>query len=89
MKPLLLLILMAGLASAHSGGTDRAGGHYNRRTGEYHFHHGHPPHDHPNGVCPYGGTAYGVAARPKPSRWNWPGICLLGAIGVYLYRKVR
>lgn len=25
-------------ASAHSGGTDAKGGHYNRRTGEYHYH---------------------------------------------------
>ncbi|MCP4258683.1 MAG: YHYH domain-containing protein [Planctomycetes bacterium] len=25
---------------AHSGGTDSRGGHYNRSTGEYHYHHG-------------------------------------------------
>lgn len=38
---------------AHSGRTDANGGHYNRSTGEYHYHHGYPAHQHPNGVCPY------------------------------------
>ena len=40
-------------ASAHSGRTDEAGGHYDRSTGEYHYHHGKPAHQHPNGICPY------------------------------------
>lgn len=46
-------------ASAHSGRTDGNGGHYNRSTGEYHYHHGYPAHDHydmdGNGTidCPY------------------------------------
>lgn len=45
-------------ASAHSGGTDSNGGHYNHSTGEYHYHHGYPAHQHINGVCPYtGGTS--------------------------------
>lgn len=38
---------------AHTGGTDSQGGHHNRSTGEYHFHHGYPAHQHTNGVCPY------------------------------------
>ena len=38
---------------AHPGNTDSQGGHYNRSTGEYHYHHGEPEHQHPNGVCPY------------------------------------
>lgn len=54
---LLLCLLLAGLlcfnVSAHSGGTDSAGGHTNHATGEYHYHHGHPAHQHPNGICPY------------------------------------
>lgn len=37
----------------HSGSTDSQGGHYDHSTGEYHFHHGKPAHDHINGVCPY------------------------------------
>lgn len=40
-------------AYGHSGGTDKNGGHYNRQTGEYHYHHGYPEHQHYNGVCPY------------------------------------
>ena len=44
---------------AHPGGTDSRGGHYNHSTGEYHYHHGYPEHDHydMNGDgsvdCPY------------------------------------
>lgn len=40
-------------ASAHSGDTDSSGGHYNHSTGEYHYHHGYPAHQHIDGVCPY------------------------------------
>lgn len=46
-------------ASAHPGRTDGDGGHYDRDTGEYHYHHGYPAHDHwdidGDGVidCPY------------------------------------
>lgn len=38
---------------AHPGGTDSNGGHYDRSTGEYHYHHGYPAHQHTNGECPY------------------------------------
>lgn len=40
-------------ASAHSGRTDANGGHWNRSTGEYHYHHGYEAHLHPDGICPY------------------------------------
>ena len=30
----------------HSGRTDSNGGHYDRSTGEYHYHHGYSAHDH-------------------------------------------
>ena len=40
-------------AFAHGGRTDGKGGHYNRDTGEYHYHHGYPAHQHTNGECPY------------------------------------
>lgn len=40
-------------AFAHGGRTDGSGGHYDRSSGEYHYHHGHSAHQHPNGVCPY------------------------------------
>ena len=52
----ILLILFVGITTislSHSGRTDSSGGHYNRSTGEYHYHHGYSAHQHPNGVCPY------------------------------------
>ena len=54
---LLLVIVVAGLTPlislSHSGGTDGKGGHRDSSTGEYHYHHGYPAHQHPNGQCPY------------------------------------
>lgn len=49
----VLVALSIVSAFAHSGGTDSNGGHYNRDTGTYHYHHGYSAHQHPNGVCPY------------------------------------
>lgn len=50
---LCLIHLLPVISYAHSGRTDANGGHYNRSTGEYHYHHGYPAHQHTNGVCPY------------------------------------
>lgn len=53
---LLCVLLLVGLtctAYAHPGRTDANGGHYNHSTGEYHYHHGYPAHQHYGGVCPY------------------------------------
>lgn len=50
--PLLALACLS-VVFAHPGKTDADGGHYNRSTGEYHYHHGYPEHQHPNGECPY------------------------------------
>lgn len=50
--PLLALVCLS-VVFAHPGKTDADGGHYNRSTGEYHYHHGYPEHQHPNGECPY------------------------------------
>ena len=50
---LLCVALLTTVASAHSGRTDSNGGHYDRSTGSYHYHHGYSAHQHPNGVCPY------------------------------------
>lgn len=38
---------------AHPGKTDSDGGHFDRSSGEYHYHHGYPAHQHKNGTCPY------------------------------------
>ena len=57
---LLFLAMMLPLTvSAHPGRTDSAGGHTDRSTGEYHYHHGYSAHQHydmdGDGIvdCPY------------------------------------
>ena len=50
---LLLFLLLIIAVSAHPGRTDGAGGHTDHSTGEYHYHHGYPAHQHTNGECPY------------------------------------
>ena len=56
---LILLVLCVTPASAHPGRTDSQGGHYDRSTGEYHWHHGMSAHQHydmdGDGIldCPY------------------------------------
>ena len=70
----VLLLLTVPLALAHSGRTDSDGGHYDRSTGEYHFHHGMSAHQHPGGVCPYDDKP---AATVKPTKFA----------SVYAYRS--
>lgn len=43
---LLLLAILVTPAFAHPGRTDSNGGHYDRSTGKYHYHHGYPAHQH-------------------------------------------
>jgi len=56
---LILLPLFMLAAQAHPGKTDANGGHIDHETGEYHYHHGYPAHDHydmdGDGIkdCPY------------------------------------
>ena len=87
---LLLLVVFIPILSfpsfAHSGGTDSKGGHYDRDTGDYHYHHGHPAHDHPGGVCPY--------EDASPSDSNNSGIVILlllaaGGVGVFVIYKLK
>ena len=44
----IIFILSAVLmvTALHKGRTDANGGHYDHSTGEYHYHHGYPAHDH-------------------------------------------
>lgn len=74
---LVFLLLLTSLASAHKGRTDANGGHYDYSTGEYHYHHGYPAHQHTNGICPYdfddqtdhnsGGTSSGISSSSSVS----------------------
>lgn len=50
---IILCLLLTTVSLSHSGKTDSSGGHYNMSTGEYHYHHGYPAHQHINGICPY------------------------------------
>ena len=52
---LLVLLIVSAIipAFAHSGRTDSDGGHTDKSTGEYHYHHGYSAHQHTNGECPY------------------------------------
>lgn len=38
--------VLVSLTFLHSGSTDDITGHYDQYTGEYHYHHGYPAHDH-------------------------------------------
>lgn len=60
------LLFCFSIAAAHSGRTDSSGGHYNRSTGEYHYHHGKPAHQHPGGVCPYDNKGTSSAKADTP-----------------------
>ena len=58
--PIVVVLFAAALAFAlsttvfaHPGRTDSSGGHYDRETGEYHYHHGFEAHQHVNGECPF------------------------------------
>ena len=48
-----LLLLFPASVFAHAGRTDANGGHFDLSTGEYHYHHGFPAHQHTDGYCPY------------------------------------
>ena len=43
---LLVIYILPVVALAHPGRTDSKGGHTDRSTGDYHFHHGYSAHDH-------------------------------------------
>lgn len=46
-------MFLCNIIVAHPGKTDSNGGHYDRSTGEYHYHHGYSAHQHIDGICPY------------------------------------
>lgn len=60
---LMLLFSISTIAFAHSGRTDAKGGHYDHIGGDYHYHHGYPAHQHPNGECPYRNNSSSVKSE--------------------------
>ena len=74
-----LIAVFSSFTVLHSGGTDGSGGHYNRSTGEYHYHHGYSAHSHydmdGDGVadCPYSfknNTSYKSSTSKSKSDTN-------------------
>ncbi len=78
----ILLLSCCTAAYAHPGATDANGGHYDHSTGEYHYHHGYPAHQHPDGRCPYnyddrtgwnsGSSSGGSDSASRPNRRTAP-----------------
>lgn len=78
----VLLLFCCTAAYAHPGATDANGGHYDHATGEYHYHHGYPAHQHPDGRCPYnyddrtgwnsGSSSGGSDSASRPNRRTAP-----------------
>lgn len=98
---LSLILLLPVPVFAHSGRTDGAGGHYNHSTGEYHYHHGYPAHQHPNGICPYededktdySNNTNNIAGTDKNSKdQNWLVFILVGigsfAVGIFAFCQI-
>lgn len=68
----ILAFSLCSVSFAHSGRTDANGGHYDHSTGEYHYHHGYPAHQHPNGICPYEESPQETTrAVPKSTHKNY------------------
>lgn len=99
-RTVLVLLLIAVVAllivpiSAHPGGTDSNGGHYDHSSGDYHYHHGYPAHDHSGGKCPYdfasgssssGGSSSGGGCADS-SGGNW---WLLAVAAIVLILFIR
>lgn len=72
---LTLLVAVTIESSAHSGGTDSRGGHRDHSTGDYHYHHGNPAHDHydidGDGIidCPYNSSYWKAGEAPVWAYW--------------------
>ena len=66
----VLFMTISFTAWGHPGRTDSSGGHYDRSTGEYHYHHGYPAHQHPGGVCPYDNNDKVVPTFPASTEFR-------------------
>lgn len=68
------MLASPGYHFAHSGGTDRSGGHHDHKNGGYHFHHGFGPHQHPFGICALKKNIDGIRSNQSSSALNtWGG----------------
>lgn len=72
---LFISFYMGSVCFAHSGRTDKNGGHKDNKNasglGSYHYHcGGHPAHLHQNGVCPYSSSSSGQAKSSTSSSYK-------------------
>ena len=87
---LLMLLALVPPAFAHPGDTDENGGHYDRSTGKYHFHHGYHAHQHydidGDGIdeCPITGKDYPTNFVPKSHLVF--GFLIVAAVYVFIRR---
>lgn len=78
---IIIVLLLCASSAAHPGRTDEDGGHRDSGTGEYHYHHGYPAHQHENGVCPYNyddrtGWNSGSASSSKSTKTPEPEVII-------------
>lgn len=86
------MLLGAMCLQAHSGGTDKKGGHHDRSYGGYHYHHGNPPHQHVDGVCvlTMRKKSYNHANNSSKQSQNFTSLVIVGILGLgveYLFRN--
>ena len=70
----------------HGGGTDSNGGHRDRKNGGYHYHHGEPAHQHPNGICEYKAYEYKENNVAKSSEFNYTFIIWIILLTIFTRR---
>lgn len=58
------------LCSAHSGRTDANGGHYDRKTGVYHYHHSSPSHKQSSDTSSYKSKSPSTNIKPSTPKKN-------------------
>ena len=62
---LTAMLVFVGAGYTHSGGLDSKGGHYNRKTGEYHYHRGGGQADDDNVETPKKTEQKKKSSKPK------------------------
>lgn len=98
---MLVIISIPLSVKAHPGRTDGKGGHTNRSTGEYHYHHGYSAHDHydmdgdGNIDCPYDfkdNTDHSSKTspatqyhEPEPKKKDYSILAAILALGLYVF----
>lgn len=87
---IVAIMYCGGSVFAHSGRTDSNGGHTNHSTGEYHWHHGEPAHQHEDldgdgypEYCPYrkdSSNSNDARYQSKENTWDYiliAGVCVI------------